>query len=381
MNPKLNITIKLFENLEPRVLLSGFKGYTPSQIRHAYGIDQISFQTTVMKRIGRGNYIPVQKNVAGDGTGQTIAIVNAFRPIDIKGDLATFSKKYKLPMTDGYGKPVLTIAQPQGKPPVNGAWATETAMDVEWAHAIAPRAHILLVQAISDSTDDLLTAIDYARNQPGVVAISLSWGGSGSPFDTSNNTFLTTPAGHIGGSGYANSGIAFVTSSGDEGVVSAWPASSPNVITVGGTTLTLDSRNNIKTEVAWSGTGGGANAGDHDMTADVAYSGDPNIGFSVFCSTPDSGYVGWQTLAGTSGGTPQWAGLIAIADQGRAYQGKVSLDTATQLHQLIYDLPDEDFNDIITGSNAAFSASVGVDKLTGRGTPRAVSLIRDLVGY
>ena len=351
------------------------------QIRHAYGIDQLSFQTTVMKRIGRGHYIPVQKNIAADGTGQTIAIINAFRPIDIRKDLQVFSKRYNLPMTDGYGKPVLSVAQPQGKPAVNSVWATETAMDVEWAHAIAPKAHILLVEAVSDNTDDLLSAIDYARNQRGVVAVSLSWGGGSSPFQTTNNTFLTTPAGHVGGSGYSNAGIAFVTSAGDNGTSAAWPASSPNAITVGGTSLTLDSKNNIRSEVAWSGTGGGANAAQNNVTADVAYSGDPEQGYSIYCSTPDSGYVGWQTLAGTSGGTPQWASLIAIADQGRAYQGKVSLDSATQLHSAIYALPNEDFNDIITGSNSAFSAGPGTDRLTGRGTPRAVTLIRDLVGY
>src|SRR5205807_8802787 len=114
-------------------------------------------------------------------------------------------------------------------------WEGETALDVEWAHAIAPGANIVLVEASSASDTDLFAAVNWARQQAGVSAISMSWGSddnaSFASYDQNlSNKYLVTPAGHAG--------ITFVASSGDSGVPS-FPSTSPNVLAVGGTDLYL----------------------------------------------------------------------------------------------------------------------------------------------
>lgn len=124
-------------------------GYTPSQISVAYGIDKVSAK----------------------GSGQTIAIVDAYGDPNIAGDLAAFDAHFNLPAAN------LTVAYPSGKPASNAGWALETALDVEWAHAIAPSANIILVCARSASTSNILSAISYA-NSKGAQVVSMSWGGS-----------------------------------------------------------------------------------------------------------------------------------------------------------------------------------------------------------
>src|SRR5262249_22602105 len=128
-------------------------------------------------------------------------------------------------------------------------WASEIALDVEWAHAIAPGANILLVEATNNSFANLLAAVRFAASQPGVVAVSMSWGGGEFSSETSFDSTFQTPAAH--------GGVTFVASSGDAGAPASYPAISPNVLAVGGTTLNLDSSGNILSESAWSGSGGG----------------------------------------------------------------------------------------------------------------------------
>src|SRR5262249_9197998 len=123
------------------------------------------------------------------------------------------------------------------------------ALDVEWAHAIAPKANILLVEANSPSSSDLLAAVDTARNTKGVVAISMSWGGNEFGGESNFDSHFTTPAGHTG--------ITFLASSGDNGPPAEWPAISSNIVAVGGTTLGLDASNNRTKETGWNGSGGG----------------------------------------------------------------------------------------------------------------------------
>ena len=211
------------EPLESRQLLSLPPGLSPHEIRHAYGLDQVAFSN--------GNH-PIHAN----GAGQTIAIVDAYDAPNINHDLRVFSKTFHLPIKDANGDFTLTKATTTPRPPVDPGWALEIYLDVEWAHAIAPRAHILLVEARSASTNDLLNAIDYARRQKGVSAISLSWGGNESPFEQYYDEYLTTPGGHMGGSNLRG-GVTFVSSSGDSGAPASWPAVSPNVVAIGGTTL------------------------------------------------------------------------------------------------------------------------------------------------
>src|SRR5206468_2022041 len=127
-------------------------------------------------------------------------------------------------------------------PAASVSWGLETSLDVEWAHAIAPGAKILLVEANSSSLTDLLAAVNYARNQPGVSVVSMSWGAGEWSGESAYDSTFTTPAGHAG--------VTFVASSGDSGSAGApeWPSVSPNVLAVGGTQLSVDASGNYVSE-------------------------------------------------------------------------------------------------------------------------------------
>src|SRR5579875_1285767 len=136
-------------------------GFSPQQISQAYGFNQIYFQNGAVK---------------GDGSGQTIAIVDAYNQPNLASDLHTFDATYGLP-----DPPSLQVVNENGGnslPATNTGWGMEESLDVEWAHAMAPGANILLVEANSASYADLMAAVNFARNQPGVSVVSLSWGSS-----------------------------------------------------------------------------------------------------------------------------------------------------------------------------------------------------------
>jgi len=370
---------------------------TPAQVRHAYGFDQIQFTSN-------------GKTVPGDGSGQIIAIVTAFDDPKIASDLDTFDAAFSVNGTQtllqqyGPASRDLIKVQMRAGEAVVPVWARETALDVEWAHAIAPGARILLVEARSDNFGDILDAVDYARKYPGVVSISMSFGATEFRDETlaSYNSHFTTPAGHLGGAAVRGGtllpgGITFVSSVGDVPGKTEWPAVSPNVLSVGGTSLTLDAANNWKQETAWSGSGGGTSAyvpkptyqngfltGTLRGTPDVSYQASPSLGFAVYDSVAVNGVTGWQAVGGTSAGAPQWAALVAIADQGRAIQGKGSLNGQSQLLPALFEFASQSygwyFHDITTGSNGR-SATVGYDLATGLGTPRAKNLVNGLVTH
>src|SRR5207302_5322387 len=130
----------------------------------------------------------------------------------------------------------------------NRGWAGEIALDVEYAHAMAPGAAILLVEASDASTSNLLAAVTYAAQQPGVVAVSMSWGSNEYSSETVDDRTFLTPNGHAG--------VTFLAASGDSGGVSSYPPASPNVVAVGGTSLQLDGAGNYLSESGWSGSGG-----------------------------------------------------------------------------------------------------------------------------
>jgi hypothetical protein len=359
-------TLLNLEELESRNLLSVF---TPAQIRHAYGFDQITFDGS---------------KVQADGSGQTIAIVEAFHDPQISADLHYFDRTFGLPDPPRFSQ----VNQIGGAtfPAVSPSWSLETALDVEWAHAIAPKATILLVEASSATFTDLLAAVNYARFQPGVVVVSMSWGSSEFAWETGYDAYFTTPAGHMGGSGLPG-GITFVASTGDDGAGTSYPAVSPNVLAVGGTSLVLGQSGNYASEKAWSGSGGGLSlyeskpnyqqgvAGGKRGTPDVSLNGDPYTGYYIYDTVPYSDNSGWFQDAGTSGAAPQWAALIALVDQGRALAGRGSLANA---QSFIYSLPAGDFHDIASGSNG-ISAAPGYDLATGRGTPKVKLVVQDLL--
>lgn len=369
----------LFESLEPRLLLSSAPtGFSPAQIRSAYGFDQAFFTTLA------GQTIPA------DGAGQTIAIVTANAAPTIFQDLDTFSQTFSLngqqSLYSQYGpaESFLRAVPLSSDLLFDSGWAVETALDVEWAHAIAPQADILLVQAASARVGDMLNAVDFARQQPGVSVVSMSWGGNEFAGESLLDTYFTSPANH--------NPVTFVSASGDSGAGTSWPAVSPNVLAVGGTTLTLDSANNYLAESAWTLSGGGPSLlfnipswqttpftplNATRNTPDVAYNADPATGFSVFTNTTFENDTGWFTIGGTSAGAPQWAALIAIANQGRALYNLPSLDGPSQVFPTIYTLPNFYFNDITTGTNG-FLTNPGYDLVTGRGSPNAPLIINAL---
>jgi subtilase family serine protease len=341
----------LLEPLENRALLSGL---TTAQMWHAYGFDQIrySFQGAT--------YL-------GSGRGQTIAIVEAYGDPNIASDLRTFDAANAIPNTDIHQQFVLTTATPQGPVAENDTWAKETAFDVEWAHGMAPKAHILLVQAKSSSFTDLVNAVDFARKQQGVSIVSMSWTVPEFTSETGYDNIFTTPAGHRG--------VTFVAATGDTGGQTAYPAASPHVVAVGGTNLSVDSHGNYLSETGWSNGGGGTSSIEQKVEPDVAYNAAPIQGYEIYNSTGLT--PGWTVDAGTSGGTPQWAALIAIVNQGRGYLGTGALNGITQTLPSLHALP-QDFHDITTGNNG-HPATTGFDEVTGMGTPIANLLIPDLV--
>jgi subtilase family serine protease len=353
----------------------GIAGYTPPQIRHAYGIDAILFPGPASR-------------IAGDGTGETIAIVDAYDDPSIASDLATFDQQFGLPAPPQFIKVGIDAngnASTTNFPTPDSGWDGEIELDVEWSHAVAPAASIILVEGYSANTGDLINAIDYARNYPGVVAVSMSWGGGEDPSETQYDTYFTTPAGH--------SGVTFFASSGDSGAGTIWPSISSHVVATGGTTANLDSNGNIVSESGWSGSGGGISqyvsapsyqnsltiysgdpqAGGMRAVPDVAYDSDPNTGVAVYGT---DGFGGWVEVGGTSAASPQWAGIIAIADQGRALAGRTPLDGYTQTLPDIYKA-SADFNDITSGDNG-YPAGPGFDLVTGFGSPMANKLMADL---
>jgi hypothetical protein len=352
-SPRRRRTRLYLEHLESRQLLAV---YTPAQISNGYGL----------------NYVPY------DGTGQTIAVVIAYDNPTIAQDLQTFDRQFGLP------DPNLTKATPQGQPAYNQGWALESALDVQWAHATAPGADILLVEARSNSLGDLFGAVDYARNYPGVSVVTMSWGSGEFSGETSYDGYFTTPSGH--------NGVTFVAASGDTGGQKSYPAISPNVVGVGGTRLNLDGAGNYLSETGWSGSGGGISsyeplpdyqAGWHSYTRrtspDVSLVADPNTGVYVRFRG------GWYSVGGTSASAPQWAGLFALADQGLNLQGFDTLDGPGQALPALYGVASYnysyDFNDITVGRAGSFSAGPGYDLVTGLGTPVAYNLVPDLINY
>jgi subtilase family serine protease len=162
--------------------LAGFstpKGYSPTQIRTAYGLP------------------------SSGGTGIIMAIIDAYDTPTIWDDLSAFSMKYSLPLPTSNNFIVKKMDQNME---LNSSWAQETCLDVEWAHAIAPNATILLVEAKNSSSTYLYGAVDYATKQAGVVAVSMSWGGPEFVAETTlRDPYFNKP------------GIAFFASSGDDG--------------------------------------------------------------------------------------------------------------------------------------------------------------------
>ena len=312
-------------------------GLSPAQIESAYG-----FSTNLTA-----------------GAGQTIAIVDAYDDPTAESDLGVFSAQYGLPSCTTANGCFKKVDQTGGSryPRTDSGWALEISLDVQWAHAIAPGAKILLVEAKSNSFTNLLAAEDYAKTHAQYV--STSWGGSEFSGESAYDSH------------FVQAGVSFFVSSGDAGLPAEYPSSSPNVISVGGTTLTFDAKGNVS-ETGWSSGGGGCSAyetataaqsafggygqagcGGARATPDVSLDADPASGVSVYDSTRYQGQQGWWKVGGTSASSPMWAARSAdagaLVDASYVYGSKIT------------------FRDITQGNNGA-RCLVGFDLCTGRGS-------------
>lgn len=316
---------------------SGPQGLSPAQIRAAYNLPSTG------------------------GTG-TIAIIDAYDDPTVEDDLSVFSSQFGLPLPNStnFEKHMMS-----SRIRTNSGWALEISLDVQWAHAIAPNAKILLVEARSASLSDLLAAVDYASSRSDVVAISMSWGANEFSSESYYDSYFTSSYGAV-----------FFASSGDNGAGVIWPSASPNVVAVGGTTLTISGSS--VSETAWSGSGGGMSRYEAEpayqttygisgtngkrVVPDVSYDANPSTGVSVYDSIPYNGSAGWWQVGGTSAGAPQWAAIQSLGLS-------VSNDNLYQDASANYG---SYLRDITSGSNG-YPATTGYDLVTGLGSPLTIN--------
>jgi subtilase family serine protease len=372
--------------------------YSPTQLEQAYGTPAL-----------------YARGVAGQG--QTIVIVDAFGSPTIASDLTTFDQAYGLP-----DPPSLKVIQPAGTYTWTGTrdqvgWAGETTLDVEYAHAIAPRASILLVETP-------VAEIEGATGFPQIVqaekyVIDHHLGGVISQsFSATEQTF--TPARSLLGlrGAYVDAArhrVTVVGSTGDNGAtdsesdgislypypVIAWPASDPLVTAVGGTELSLDaSGRRTSPDAGWNGSGGGLSSvfsrPEYQRRVAPAVGtrrGDPDISMSGSCSAPVITYLSfigtgsWHLTCGTSESAPLFAGIVALSDQ-------VAHHWLGLINPALYQLSARHapgIVDVTSGNNsqsflqdgqsytvAGYPATRGYDLVTGVGTVYAPDFVPEL---
>jgi subtilase family serine protease len=385
----------------------GVPCYSPQEMRTAYGL------------------APIIK--AGfTGRGESIVIIDSFGSPTLQQDLHTFDAGYGLP-----DPPSLKVLAPLGSvpfDPTNGDmvnWAFETTLDVEWAHALAPAANIVLLTSPVDETEgvqgmpEFLTLERYALDHHLGKIISQSW-------SATENT-LFTPAGKQVLNDFENfyarardERVTVLASSGDTGStnyeldlmnlypyrVVGFPASSPLVTAVGGTSLFADTNGNYQSETVWDEAAVGASGGgvsqyfaepDYERAAlprpvkqtlagkrgmpDLAYNGDPYTSILVYMSFIPGG-EGYYFIGGTSEGSPQWAGIIADLNQ-------MAGRPLGFINPALYRLGKSGglyagFHDVTVGNNGfggvpGYPATRGWDLSTGWGTPNIAGFARSLI--
>jgi subtilase family serine protease len=370
----------------------------PAQVRRFYALD----------------------GVKNGGEGQTIAlIINKHDPV-LEHDLEVFSERFGLPLCHAATGCLRQIPGPSvGPRPTEheeeqGSFL-EISMDVEWSHAIAPLAKLMVVEAPHGSWDEFLAAVDTAVAR-GATVVSLSLAEPQRP--DHKEMYLK------GNAHFLNHAAVYVAAGGDHAHGARWPASSPDVVGVGGTTIRTDATGARLGETAWRsrpaadryvGTGGGVSLAEPEPQAQLAYGlpgdekhmrGTPDVAYYASSRTPlavydsnaspKTGETGWRQGGGTSAGAPQWAGLLAVANSMRAAAGKVPLSkfqggafgtgTLAALYTVGKTTP-EAFFDVTEGSNkwgdkdpcgAECEAGPGYDYLTGLGSPNGAVLLKAL---
>jgi subtilase family serine protease len=336
-------------------------GIFPAQMRAAY----------------RYNAIPNQ------GQNIVIGISDACDDPDIEADLGVFSSQFGLPACTTQNGCFTVISQSDLCSGHSGNWALEQSLDVEWAHAMAPGAKIVLVQS-SQPDDSLFMAVTQAV-AAGANVVSMSWGGGEFDGEQSYDTmYFSTP------------GVTYFASTGDGGCGTIYPSTSPNVVAVGGTQLNLTNvglvsvfSTNYGSESAWSGTGGGISSFESEpayqqnvqntgfrTVPDVALDASPASGVPVYDSY--DGYQ-WVRVGGTSLSSPVWAAFMAVENSYRGGAGVIQ-HPLPDLYSLYGSNYAADFHDVNTGSSGGICvAGVGYDYATGIGTPIANHLASDLL--
>jgi len=382
----------------------GIACYQPAQLQKAYDLQPLY-------------------NRGLNGAGKTIVIVDSFGSPTIPADLQTFDAAFGLP-----APPSFKIIQPAGAVPPypddpfgaadRSGWAFETTLDVEWAHALAPGANIVLLTSPVAETEgtvgmpEFLALETYALDHHLGHIISQSW-------SATENTLFDAPGKKVIAEFealYQRAAAQHVTvfaSAGDNGSTNqeldgvtlfpfpnvGYPASSAYVTAVGGTSLTADTSGNYASEVVWNdewGAGGGGvsqtfrepiwqaalppavqrQLAGHRGLPDISYNADPDTAILVYMSTP--GYQpGYYTVGGTSEGSPQWAGIMADFNQ-------LAGRPIGYLNPKLYALAElgalgDLTHDITVGNNAfdgvtGYTATRGWDLATGWGTPRLADL-------
>ena len=327
------------------------------------------------------------------GSGITIAVIIAYHYAGLQSDFNIYNIRFNLP------KSTLQIKSFTNE--TNESWAMEACLDVQMAHTAAPGSTILVVEAASSLSIDLNTAIKYAETA-GATIINMSWGAS--EYIT-NNIFT-------------NTNVCYVASSGDISNTVNYPSSSPNVLSVGGTTLTLSLMNTRLTEIPWENAGAGPSVmynkpsyqsnllGTKRITPDVSLVANPITGVLVYCSNnildisnniPDiSNNItningGYYIVGGTSLSAPLMSGILATTNQLRVSRNKpmlttVSTSTKSQLQSYLYKqiytnpiLYSTNIYDIKTGYNGIYKAKSGYDIATGLGSPMCNNLCLELI--
>jgi hypothetical protein len=343
----------ILASTSPDAIPSGV-GYGPSQLQSAYNLTSAS---------------------SADGSGRTIAIVDAFDDPTAASDLATYRSSAGLPAVPSFEK-LNQNGQTSPLPseaPADDDWTLEESLDLDMASAICPLCNIVLVEATNDSG----TGLDVAENAAASVAgyISNSWGGSESSSDTS-----------LDSSDFSHPGDVITASAGDSDFGVIYPAASPNVVSVGGTSLSTASNSRGWTEKVWNtstgseGTGSGCSSVEPQpswqaalnlsgcskrIDNDVAADADPNTGVAVYDTSNSNG--GWNEVGGTSASSPMLAAMFALAGS----PGSTPADD-------IYT-HTSDFFDITSGNNGSCSpaflctAETGYDGPTGIGTPDGIA--------
>lgn len=392
----------LDETVTPMATGSAVSTYSPAQIRAAYSLPALPATGIALTAAQAAQF----------GAGQTIYIVNAKHNPNVAAELAAFNQKFGLP-TCSTQAIAITAALPLPAAPVSGCqlsivyntaaggmtsaapgydsgWATEISLDVQWAHATAPLARIILIEAADASINNLLGGIKLA-NAMGPGAVSMSFG-------TLEGSWTASVDAAFNGSN-----MTYLAATGDSGAAVSWPSVSTKVVAVGGTSLTY-SGTGTRSEAVWSGTGGGTSLytlkpiyqsnvvpgmGTYSgrAVADVAFNADPATGQYVATMAPGSSTVNWISAGGTSLATPQWAGLIAIANASRALSAKAALGSPhAVLYSQIAAVPGtyaSAFADITKGLNGACTicvSSTGYDTPSGLGTPNVSNLVSTLSG-